>query len=97
MTSPCVRMTGFTTSLTALRLNRLLMPSIYKSIVGKKIRFLRLRAGMTQEILSERCGIFRTYLSRIESGVANPTLLVLIALAEALDVLPGDLFREPIL
>jgi len=73
------------------------MTSLYKSIVGKKVRFLRLRAGMTQDILSERCGIFRTYLSRIESGVANPTLLVLIALAEALDVLPGDLFREPIL
>ena len=50
---------------------------------------------MTQDILSERCGIFRTYLSRIESGVANPTLLVLIALAEALEVLPGDLFRDP--
>lgn len=70
------------------------MTSIYKPIVGKKVKFLRMQAGMTQDILSERCGIFRTYLSRIESGVANPTLLVLIALAEALEVLPGDLFRE---
>lgn len=70
------------------------MKSVYKSIVGKKVKFLRLRAGMTQDVLSERCGIFRTYLSRIESGVANPTLLVLIALAEALEVLPGDLFRD---
>ncbi len=67
----------------------------YKIVVGKQVRRLRLKAGMTQDILSERCGIYRTYLSRIEAGSANPTLLILIALSASLEVPIGDLF-EPI-
>jgi len=67
----------------------------YKIVVGKQVRRLRLKAGMTQDILSERCGIYRTYLSRIEAGSANPTLLILIALSASLEVHIGDLF-EPI-
>jgi len=67
----------------------------YKIVVGKQVRRLRLKAGMTQDILSERCGIYRTYLSRIEAGSANPTLLILIALSSSLEVPIGDLF-EPI-
>ncbi len=49
---------------------------------------MRLNAELSQEVLSERCGIFRTYLSRIESGSANPTLVVLVALAHSLNVEP---------
>lgn len=66
----------------------------YKSVVGRQVRLLRLSNGLTQEALAERCGIFRTYLSRIESGSANPTLLILEALAIALDVHPFELFGE---
>ena len=66
----------------------------YKIVVGKQVRRLRLKAGMTQDILSERCGIYRTYLSRIEAGSANPTLLILIALSASLDVPIGDLFEQ---
>ncbi len=60
----------------------------YKHIVGSRVRALRLNAALSQEVLSERCGIFRTYLSRIESGSANPTLVVLVALAQSLEVDP---------
>lgn len=60
----------------------------YKNVVGTRVRALRLNADLSQEVLSERCGIFRTYLSRIESGSANPTLVVLVALAHSLDVEP---------
>jgi transcriptional regulator with XRE-family HTH domain len=60
----------------------------YKNIVGSRVRALRLNADLSQEVLSERCGIFRTYLSRIESGSANPTLVVLVALAHSLNVEP---------
>lgn len=56
----------------------------FKKVVGRQVRRLRLKAGMTQDVLSERCGIYRTYLSRIEAGTANPTLLVMIALASTL-------------
>jgi len=60
----------------------------YKTVVGSRVRALRLNADLSQEVLSERCGIFRTYLSRIESGSANPTLVVLVALAHSLNVEP---------
>jgi transcriptional regulator with XRE-family HTH domain len=67
----------------------------FKNVVGKKIRTLRRAAGLSQETLSERCGIFRTYLSRIESGEANPTLVVLVSLAAALGVDPHVLLLPP--
>jgi transcriptional regulator with XRE-family HTH domain len=60
----------------------------YKNVVGSHVRALRRNAALSQEVLSDRCGIFRTYLSRIESGAANPTLVVLVALAHSLQVEP---------
>jgi transcriptional regulator with XRE-family HTH domain len=51
--------------------------------------------NLTQDLLADRCGIYRTYLSRIEMGQANPTLLVLVALANSLDVQPFELLVEP--
>lgn len=54
--------------------------------VGQQIRKYRLLAGMTQVVLAETCGIYRPYLSRVESGTANPTLSVLEVLAAALKV-----------
>jgi transcriptional regulator with XRE-family HTH domain len=66
----------------------------FKRIVGRQVRKLRLKAGLTQDVLSERCGIYRTYLSRIEAGSANPTLLVMIALASTLGVHVCELFHD---
>lgn len=66
----------------------------YKLIVGKRIKLLRQELDLSQEVLAERCGIYRTYLSRIESGSANPTLLVLVALADSLEVSPAQLMMD---
>ncbi|OYU46506.1 MAG: transcriptional regulator [Burkholderiales bacterium PBB4] len=66
----------------------------FKKVVGKNVKNLRLHAALSQEELSERCGIFRTYLSRIESGSANPTLVVLVALAHTLGVQPHELLVQ---
>ncbi len=66
----------------------------FKKVVGKQVKKLRLKAGLTQDVLSERCGIYRTYLSRVEAGSANPTLLVLIALATTLGVHVCELFYD---
>lgn len=59
---------------------------------GDRIRELRLAVGMTQEDLAERCGLFRTYMSRIETGKANPTLTMIHALADSLGVPVPALF-----
>jgi transcriptional regulator with XRE-family HTH domain len=60
---------------------------------GRRVRQLRLAAGMTQEDLAHRCGLFRTYMSRIETGRANPTLTMIDALAGSLKVPVGQLFE----
>jgi len=57
------------------------------------VRELRLASGMTQEDLAERCGLFRTYMSRIETGRANPTLTMIHALAGSLRVEVPALFQ----
>jgi len=66
----------------------------FKRIVGRHVRELRLSGNLTQDMLADRCGIYRTYLSRIEMGHANPTLLVLVALANCLDVQPYELLID---
>ncbi|MDO8767378.1 MAG: helix-turn-helix transcriptional regulator [Burkholderiaceae bacterium] len=65
--------------------------SAQKSL-GLRIKELRAVKAITQEELAERCGMFRTYMSRIESGLANPTLTALYTLADALQVDVVDLF-----
>ena len=60
-------------------------------LVGTNLRRLRLGAGMTQEELAGRATIDRTYLSDIERGIRNPTVLVLNDLATVLKVHPAVL------
>jgi transcriptional regulator with XRE-family HTH domain len=54
--------------------------------LSRQVKCFRSEAGLTQQALAEKCGIYRTYLSRIESGDANPSVSVLVALASALNV-----------
>ena len=49
---------------------------------------------MTQAQLSEHSGLFRTHLSRIECGTANPSLDAIVAIACALRVSPRELLAE---
>jgi len=63
--------------------------------LGLRIKELRVAAGMTQEELADRTGFFRTYMSRLETGAANPTFDALLTLAAALEVAPAALFEPP--
>jgi transcriptional regulator with XRE-family HTH domain len=53
-------------------------------IVARNIRRLRLEGGLSQEALAVDAGIDRTYVSRLERGLENPTISVLEKLARAL-------------
>lgn len=53
---------------------------------GLQVRKYRSLAHLTQQMLARRASIFEGYVGRIESGYANPTLLVIVALALALAV-----------
>lgn len=65
-----------------------------RAVFGRQVRRCRLEAGLTQELASERCGISCTHLSRIEGGIANPTVMVMAALADTLHVDLYKLFLE---
>ena len=60
--------------------------------LGLRIKEIRAEKSITQEELAERTGLFRTYMSRIEAGLANPTLTVLHTLANSLEVPIAELF-----
>jgi transcriptional regulator with XRE-family HTH domain len=62
---------------------------------GRKVKELRISKQMTQEDLATRVGVFRTYLSRIETGLANPTLTMIYDLAAALGAPVTSLFEIP--
>ncbi len=60
---------------------------------GDVMRSLRLKAGLSQEELSFRCGRHRTFVSVVERGKNAPSLTTIWLLAEALDVAPSELVR----
>lgn len=59
---------------------------------GQAIRSRRVELGISQEELASRAGLHRTYIADIERGVRNIGLLNIIRLAEALGILPSQLF-----
>ena len=60
--------------------------------LGKKIRQLRFRAGLTQEQLAEKLGIGAQSVSKWENAVAMPDITTLPVLAEVFGVSIDDLF-----
>jgi transcriptional regulator with XRE-family HTH domain len=63
--------------------------------VGLNVQRLRHKAGLSQEECAHRAKIHQTYLSGVENGVRNPTVLVLGRLAKALGVEADELLRSP--
>lgn len=55
------------------------------------LRAVRNEKCLSQEDLAARLDLTRTYISYLESGKRYPSLEMLIALAQALDVRPGEL------
>lgn len=59
--------------------------------LAKNLRQLRQEKGWSQELCADEAGLHRTYLSDIERGARNPTIIVLEKLATALGVTAGRL------
>jgi transcriptional regulator with XRE-family HTH domain len=62
--------------------------------LGRQIRLIRRRRGLTLEEASEAAGITAGYLSQIERGLAVPALLSLKRIADSLNVRLADLFED---
>ena len=54
------------------------MPNKHEKVLkkfGEQIRLLRTESGLSQEKLAELCGMDRTYISGIERGIRNVSLI----------------------
>ena len=58
---------------------------------GASVRARRRGLGWSQERLAEAAGLDQTYVSGIETGRRNPTLRVVLRLADALGWPPSEL------
>lgn len=63
-------------------------------VFGQNVYRLRLARGLTQEQLSEKAELDRSYLQRIEKGDSNPTVKVAVNLRRALRCKWDDLFAR---
>jgi transcriptional regulator with XRE-family HTH domain len=53
--------------------------------LGQAIKAQREKLGLSQEKLADRCAFDRTYISMLERGKRNPSLLNLLKLAKGLE------------
>lgn len=61
--------------------------------LGKRVRFLRRRAHLSQLELSIEANVNKNYICDLENGRRNPTLEVLERIADALGVSLEVLFK----
>lgn len=58
---------------------------------GKRLREARLRKKMSQGDIAEKLGLHRSYISGLERGKRNPSLLTINKMAKAIGVEPKEL------
>lgn len=59
-----------------------------RKLVGRNVRRIRTEGRMTQEQFAERSGFSQQYISDLERGRRNPTIVSLYELAQALGTTP---------
>ena len=64
-----------------------------RKLVGRNVERLRRAQGITQEQLAERSGFSQQYISGLENGRRNPTVVTLYEIASALNSNPVDLLE----
>ena len=67
--------------------------NLKRKAIGAAVAEFRRQAGFSQERLSGECGFERTYISRVERGILNPTAIRVWAIADALKVPFSEIVR----
>jgi transcriptional regulator with XRE-family HTH domain len=62
--------------------------------LGRRIRSHRANRGLSQEALADAAGIDRSYMSGIERGIRNTSVLMTLRIAKALSISPASLFDD---
>lgn len=64
-----------------------------RRLVGRNVKRVRIAKGWTQELLAETSGFSQQYISGLERGQRNPTVVTLFEIATTLGVTPIDLLE----
>jgi len=64
-----------------------------RRLVGRNVRRIREKRGLTQEQLADVSGFSQQYISSLEQGLRNPTVITVYELAVALGVGHLELLR----
>jgi transcriptional regulator with XRE-family HTH domain len=64
-----------------------------RKLVGRNVRRIRQKKGLTQEKFAELSGFSQQYISSLEQGRRNPTVVTLYELATALGTSHTELVR----
>ena len=62
--------------------------------LGRAIRKLRTKKGLSQEALADLANIHRTYIGDVERGTRNIALLNMVRIARSLDISLSRLIAE---
>jgi transcriptional regulator with XRE-family HTH domain len=65
-----------------------------RRILGENVRRHRMAAGLSQEELAARIGVDQGYVSKLEIGLRNPTVVTIWHVAKALSVEPNALLAS---
>ena len=60
---------------------------------GSRLKSLRSERGMSQETLADSCELDRTYISGLERGVRNPSLICIVRVAMGLNIGAEELIK----
>lgn len=63
-------------------------------LFGKAIREYRIKKGISQEELAELCDLHRTYISEVERGLRNVSLVNIEKICDALGVKISSVFKK---
>ena len=64
--------------------------------IGEKIRQLRLKAGLTQEELADRCELTKGFISQVERELTSPSIATLMDILECLGTNLKDFFSDAV-
>ncbi|MNW45034.1 DNA-binding transcriptional repressor PuuR [compost metagenome] len=66
---------------------------IIKQIIGKNVKSIRIKQGLSQEDLAHECNVDRSYISMIEVGRNEPSVTKIFELCKGLKIKPSDFFK----
>ncbi|MGD9734159.1 MAG: helix-turn-helix domain-containing protein [Solirubrobacterales bacterium] len=69
-------------------------PALLRQRFGAVLRRCRCEAGLSTDVLGERCGLHRDEICKLEKAHREPKLSTIVRLARGLRVPPGYLLAE---